>query len=465
VILEWLQAVKSILAERRIACPLYIVKGDGSLMEEGEALARPVQTLFSGPAASLRGGTQLSGEADAVVIDVGGTTTDIGRVEAGRGVMRRGGLRINHRRIAVDGLDIATFGLGGDSRFRLVGQERFLFENQRVLPFCRAADRYPAFSLAALEAELDDQWHFGDPDLLELAGLDQHRPARLNGDPLSAGQQLMLEALRAGPRRLRALAGELAIPRFAREVAELVRRRLILRIALTPTDLFCAEGRAPAFSREAAEAAIALYARMLDRSPEAFRAQLAWTIRRQAVELLGAYLLAYGPPLAPGAEPMERLTALMLAPEDAPTPLLSLDPRSKVVLVGAGAPVLFANVPAAMARRLVSPPDGDVANAVGAIASRFLLRESVTIEPLKRGGVELYDHRGKRELASLAEAQAEARAFLQATLTARAAALGLKETVYALHEEVLEDYADFSRRSRKELVIARLEAVLTGMPE
>jgi hypothetical protein len=79
--------------------------------------------------------------------------------------------------------------------------------------------------------------------------------------------------------------------------------------------------------------------------------------------------------------------------------------------------------------------------------------------------VELYDHRGKRELASFAEALAEARAFLHATLTGRADALGLKDTAYALHEEVLEDYADFSRRSRKELVIARLEAILTGMPE
>lgn len=464
VILEWLQAVKAILAEGDIACPLYIVKGDGSLMEEAEARERPVQTLFSGPAASLRGGVLLSGESEAIVIDVGGTTTDIGRVSNGRGVLRRGGIQIDQLRIAVDGLDIATFGLGGDSRFRLAGRERYRFENQRVLPFCRAAAQYPEFSLAALEHELADQWHFGDPDLLEVAGLDPYRPERLDGKGLSEAQTAIVGALRDGPRRLRALAAHLAIPRFAMEVAELVRRRMILRIALTPTDVFCAQGQAPQFSQQAARRTIALYARMLGHDPEAFLLVLIDTVRRQATATLAAHLADYGPPLVPGSEVMERLTDLMLPPAGPSQPRLAFDPMCKVVLVGAGAPVLFGNVPEAMARRFVTHPHGDVANAVGAITSRFLLRESVSIEPLKRGGVELYDHRGKRELPSLEAALSEARAFLKATLAARATELGLKDTSIELSEEVREDYADFSKRTRRELIIAHVEAVLTGMP-
>ena len=464
VILEWLRAVKSILAEREIACPLYIVKGDGSLMEEAEALERPVQTLFSGPAASLQGGRFLSGEPEAIVIDVGGTTTDIGRVHAGRGRLRRGGILINHRQIAVDGLDIATFGLGGDSRFRTIGPERYRFASERVLPFCRAADRYPGFSVAALEAELAEQWHFGDVDLLELVGLDPYPPERIADDSLSAPQQALLAALREGPRRVRALGQALGVPRFAVEVTELVRRRLIVRVALTPTDLFCAAGRAPQFSQEAARHVIALYARMLDRDAADFQEALAETARRQATAVLASFLSGFGPPLAPGEPLLEHLTGLMLAPAEEPGPQLAFDPRCKVVLVGAGAPVLFQNVPEAMARRQVSHPDGDVANAVGAITSEFLLRESVSIEPIKRGGVELYDHRGKREFPTLDDALAEARAFLRDTLHARATELGLRDVRFELHEDVLMDYADFSRRTRQELVIARVEALLTGMP-
>jgi N-methylhydantoinase A/oxoprolinase/acetone carboxylase beta subunit len=465
VILEWLRAVKSILAERGIACPLYIVKGDGSLMEEREALERPVQTLFSGPAASLQGGRCLSGEADAIVIDVGGTTTDIGRVRGGRGTLRRGGILINHRQIAVDGLDIATFGLGGDSRLRLAGPGRLRFESQRVLPFCRAADRYPGFTVAALEAELEGQWHFGDPDLLELVGLDSVRPERRATAELSPAQQAILAALADGPRRVRALGQALALPRFAAELAELVRRRRVVRVALTPTDLFCAAGRAPQFAAPAAAHAIALYARMLDRDPADFQEALAETVRRQATAVLASFLAGQGPPLTPGDPVLEGLVELMLAPEHGAGPQLALDPRSKVVLVGAGAPVLFQNVPEAMARRMVTHPDGDVANAVGAITSQFLLRASVSIEPVKRGGVELFDHAGKRPFPTLEAALAEARTLLRERLHERARQLGLCAPQFELHEEVLMDYADFSRRARTELVIARVEALLTGMPE
>lgn len=467
VILEWLQAVKGILAERGIACPLYIVKGDGSLMEEAEALERPVQTLFSGPAASLRGGAWLSGQAEGVVIDVGGTTTDIGRVERGRGRVLRGGIRINHRQIAVDGLDIGTYGLGGDSRFRLAGQAvpPYRFEAQRVLPYCRAASRYPGFSLDALEAELADAWHFGDPDLLEQVGLDDYRPERAEAEGLSDTQRAILAVLADGPRRLRPLGQAVQVPRFAAEVAELVRRRLVVRIALTPTDVFCAQGRAPQFSQEAARHVLGLYARMLDETPEAFERALVETLRRQATEVLTAFLADHGPPLTPGTDAMQRLVSLMLSPEDDPaTPGLALDPRVPVVLVGAGAPVLFERVPPAIARRLTVPPHAEVANAVGAITSHFLLRESVSIELLPRHGVELFDHRGKTRYDTLDEAMTAGRAWLRDTLTERADALGLVGPELALHEDVVTDYADFSRRTRTELVIARIEAVLTGMP-
>ena len=114
---------------------------------------------------------------------------------------------------------------------------------------------------------------------------------------------------------------------------------------------------------------------------------------------------------------------------------------------------------------MLTPEHGEVANAVGAITSRFVLRESVTVEPLRRGGVEVFDHQGKQAFATLAEGLAHARAVLEHRLTAAAKAHGLDDTCLEWHEEVIEDYADFSRRTRKELVIARVEAVLTGMPQ
>ena len=118
-----------------------------------------------------------------------------------------------------------------------------------------------------------------------------------------------------------------------------------------------------------------------------------------------------------------------------------------------------------LGQRVVAHPDGDVANALGAVTSRFLLRETVSVEPLPREkGVEVFDHQGKTFFPTLEEGMAHARATLTTAVESRAAELGLVETHLEIKEEVIEDYADFSRRTRKELVIARVEAVMTGIP-
>ena len=488
VILEWIAAVRAILLRHGIACPLYIVKGDGSLMEAQEAVQRPVHTLFSGPAASVQGGVFLSGQSEAVVVDVGGTTTDIGRVWGGRAPLRAGGIFINGRQIAVDGLDIATFGLAGDSRLRRLGEARYRFVSERALPFCRARELYPSLPLRAVEAELADHWHFGDLELIELVALDPLRLGRADVEALTGNARWLVERLRAGPRRIRALSAEHATgaagapatgaqatgvpatgtaeePPLADALADLIRRRLAVRIALTPTDVYCARGHAPGFAVDDARLAVALYARMADQEPGAFLAALHEVVRTQATGVLAGFLAGFDPPLDPEGAVLGRLVELLLAPPAGTEPFLALDPRCPIVLAGAGAPVLYAAAPASLRQRAVAPADGDVANALGAITTRFLLRESVTIEPLKRGGVELYDHQGKRAFPDLAQAQAHARTALRAQLETRAQSLRLQDVRLEFSEEVIEDYAEFSRRARKELVIARIGAVLTGMPE
>ena len=83
-----MRAVLTLLAERQgIKAPLMVVKGDGSLIEAAVAMESPVETILSGPAASVVGARYLSGEDDVFVVDMGGTTTDIalsGRRAAGR---------------------------------------------------------------------------------------------------------------------------------------------------------------------------------------------------------------------------------------------------------------------------------------------------------------------------------------------------------------------------------------------
>jgi N-methylhydantoinase A/oxoprolinase/acetone carboxylase beta subunit len=72
-----IDSVQKTLADRAIDAPLMIVKGDGSLVNVASAMQRPVSTVLSGPAASVLGACALSGLQDAIVADMGGTTTDI----------------------------------------------------------------------------------------------------------------------------------------------------------------------------------------------------------------------------------------------------------------------------------------------------------------------------------------------------------------------------------------------------
>ena len=142
IIADLVASVKKVLNEHQIEAPLMIVKGDGSLMGEAVAKERPVETILSGPAASLTGARFLTGEDEAVVIDVGGTTTDIGILRKGRPRLDPEGALIGGWRTRVRAADISTSGIGGDSRI-LIHNGQIHLTALRVIPLCIAESMWP----------------------------------------------------------------------------------------------------------------------------------------------------------------------------------------------------------------------------------------------------------------------------------------------------------------------------------
>ncbi|WP_343521255.1 hydantoinase/oxoprolinase family protein [Sphingomonas sp.] len=107
------------LRDLGIAAPLYISQNDGTLISATHAAAHPVLTIGSGPTNSMRGAAFLTGVQDAIVMDVGGTTTDIGVLANGfpresAVAVDIGGVRTNFRMP-----DILAIGLGGGTRVHL----------------------------------------------------------------------------------------------------------------------------------------------------------------------------------------------------------------------------------------------------------------------------------------------------------------------------------------------------------
>jgi N-methylhydantoinase A/oxoprolinase/acetone carboxylase beta subunit len=108
-------AFREAMRARGLRCPLYISQNDGTLMDAGFAARYPALTFASGPTNSLRGASLLTGLDDAVVVDIGGTTSDIGVLQGGfprqsNIAISVGGVRTNFRMP-----DIQAIGLGGGS--------------------------------------------------------------------------------------------------------------------------------------------------------------------------------------------------------------------------------------------------------------------------------------------------------------------------------------------------------------
>ena len=114
-----MQSFTAAFAEMGIRAPLYVSQNDGTLTSAAYAARTPVLTFGSGPTNSMRGAAFLTGLRDAIVMDVGGTTTDIGALVNGfpresSVAVNIGGVRTNFRMP-----DILSLGLGGGTRIRI----------------------------------------------------------------------------------------------------------------------------------------------------------------------------------------------------------------------------------------------------------------------------------------------------------------------------------------------------------
>ena len=101
-----------------IRAPMMVVRGDGALVGAQVARMKPVETILSGPAASLVGAAHLTGERDAVVSDIGGTTTDYALLAQRRPRLDPDGATVGGFRTMVEAVAMRTVGLGGDSEVR-----------------------------------------------------------------------------------------------------------------------------------------------------------------------------------------------------------------------------------------------------------------------------------------------------------------------------------------------------------
>lgn len=409
-------AVRERMTALGMSCPLMVVKGDGSLIRDEVALTCPVETILSGPAASVVGAQALSGAADFVVSDIGGTTTDIAVLRGGRPVLNSKGAVVGGWRTMVEAISVHTFGLGGDSDVRLADERwpegpGLEVGPRRVVPLSLLAVEHPA-----VLAELREQMRQDRPR--DWDGRFALRLRTADAASLSPSERRLWEALAEGSRPLQALLRNFAM---MLPLTRLVERGLAIYGAFTPSDAAHLLGKQHGWSVEAARLGAELLARSgaaSRRLPALSPAGLAeLTMERVVVrsgEVLVESLLAEEgePPLEAGKGPGRRLVSRALEPR-APgragllAPALGL--TLPLVAVGAPAGTYYPVLAERLGVRQVVPPHAEVCNAVGAVAGGVSQRVRILITAPSEHRYRVHLPHGPRDFTDREEALALAR--------------------------------------------------------
>ncbi|MCD8349868.1 MAG: hydantoinase/oxoprolinase family protein [Planctomycetaceae bacterium] len=371
-----IQAVRNIMAAKRITAPVMVVRGDGSLIRDDAAMTRPIETILSGPAASIVGGLYLSGTTDALLVDMGGTTTDIAHAHAGKVAINPSGAMVGGWRTMVRAAEIATFGIGGDSRIA-AGAEPGSVEigPRRVQPFCVAGSDNPhlaeslarAASLPAGEISLTSQGVY-------------YRLLTDPGPTATPIEAAVASALRDGPLCAADIAMTLVVGESHIPLDEMCRKSILGAISLTPTDILHASGELALWNSDAARSGALLFAKKLELDSDEFVAK----VRADINDILVVSCLESAIRFSCGKEiGNDALRHLVRATgDDGDNDVLTTNFRLKKKIVAVGAPVEAWLPPVGefFATPVVIPKHAEVANAVGAAVGQV----RVTVEALVR---------------------------------------------------------------------------------
>ena len=368
-----IEAVRRAMDGLGIAGGLMVVKGDGTLANAESVAMRPIETVLSGPAASLIGAKWLSGLDEFIMADMGGTTTDVGVLREGRPQVAAMGAEVGGWRTMVKAIDVKTVGLGGDSEVQFDGGGKLVVGPQRAVPISLVASRYPEMDLM-LEADLAES---GGGSLLGkflILPFGEQGGAAVG---LNEREAAVLRQVGQVPVPLRKVAVSSAAQRA---VNTLRRKGLLQYCCFTPSDAAIVLGLQANWPKPAAVSAARLMLRFRDMKmpDDPCTEEFCREVWSRTVSLSARVILE----TAMGAK--DRDSAAWDAVCDGAGQVgltkVSLSPVVPIVAVGGPAKVYYGEVARRLACDVVFAPYCDVANAVGAAAGQVADRVVISVE-------------------------------------------------------------------------------------
>lgn len=360
------QFVKSIIKdmqERGINARLLMLKCDGSVVGIKDALKKPIETIFSGPAASLVGASYLSGLETCAVIDVGGTSTDISSICMGVPDLSEEGAVVGGWKTRVKAIRMETTATGGDSHIWIVNRELFLGP-RRVIPLAVAAVKYPDF----LNNFKRTPMYLGE-------NLEENiQPTKFfvrSGYPkgeLSRAEAEVLGVIGEEPVSVPEIKALIRKDFHPQTLDSLIKKRLVQAIGFTPTDALHVLGEYTAWNVEASHIGAERLSRIMRMTPVEF----CTAVKKRVARNMALHLLSY---------------ILVGVPEAAIAKILD---ESYPIKFKLGVPVVLLGGPVRAHRKeledlidaeILVPEHAEVGNAVGALVGRGIKRVEILIRP------------------------------------------------------------------------------------
>lgn len=405
---ELIGSVTKILDRHEIEAPLMIVKGDGSLASLENAIEKPIATVLSGPAASVIGACQLSGLQNAIVADMGGTTTDIAVVSNGQPELCVDGATIGDWKPMVEAVRVSSVGLGGDSEVRFGGHKGLSIGPRRVVPTSLLGHLYPGI-IPKLESQLSGM----------VSARSNRFVLRLENNAallqqLNKTEREAWDALADGPVELDAIV--VNNREYARALAKLKRLGLAIYSGFTPSDAVHVLGINSHWNKRAAELSANIWMRQMrflygyGKWPADDTEFACREVYNLVIERIRRLLIEVGlneSELANGkVEPMVDLITKMIlqgASDADRIPLFKLDFASDYPIVAVGAPAAsyYQDVAKSMNIGLHLPDHADVANAFGAVMGSIVQRAQMTVTQPLYGTFCLFTDEGPKQFDSL----------------------------------------------------------------
>jgi N-methylhydantoinase A/oxoprolinase/acetone carboxylase beta subunit len=483
---DLIDAVGITLKQHAIDAPLMIVKGDGSLINVHSALQQPVTTVLSGPAASVMGACALAGlegHGNAIVSDMGGTTTDIAVVRNGKPALSFDGALIGQWRPMVESIRVHAIGLGGDSELGYKGGDGFAIGPRRVIPMSLMVDQHPRF-LTVLESQSRETPHASQLRFVQRLRADESVLRDLGEEEWQAWERLGEQPIDLE------WANQHDRP-LSKALARLERKGLAIYTGFTPTDAAHVLGASNHWSRPAAVLAARIWARQMrhlygmgkwangdEMGPSQFA--LDKVVEAACQKLIETGLNEFGRLSdAAAVKTAAVMTQIALHTEAKFTPpsadgtvvsspapesdLFRLNFSSGMPLIAVGAPAasIYPHVARSFGMQLKMPHHADVANAYGAVLGQVCQRVHVTIVQVQRGVFRVYLPEGPVNFESLAKATqaAQASASVRALELAQWAGTDSATLEFETDENAVENDIDGNL-----FFEARVTAIASGPP-